>query len=155
MDFLITLRDSIDKLFYPFIAVLIKNRKTIRFILAVIIIFSFSFTALLVPAFHKNLGQLAWLLLLTILFLSPISKISQSKALTSLMIFRREMGITMSIFAMEHITLYFIKYQEHFSVIFDSGFWIQNGKPTYKAFGLLALTTIIPLFVTSNNLSMK
>lgn len=153
MDFLIIIRDNIDKLFYPFVAILIKNRKTIRFILAVVIIFSF--TTLLIPAFHKNLGQLAWLLLLTILFLSPISKISQSKALTSLMIFRREMGITMSILAMEHITLYFIKYQEHFNTIFNSGFWIQNERISYKAFGLAALVATLPLFITSNNFSMK
>lgn len=153
MNLLIQLRDKIDRIFYPFVAALIKNRKTIRVLLFVFIVLGFS--TLLFPIVHKQMGELAWLLLLLILFLSPISKIAQSKALTSLMIFRREAGILLTIFAIEHAILYFIKYEQSFNIIFNSDFWIRNGKLTYGTFGLLSLITIMPLFITSNNLSMR
>lgn len=142
-----------DDILYPFISILIKNKSAVYRILGILIVASFGF--LFFPVFNKNIGNLAWLLLLVILFLSPVSKITQSRALSSLIIFRREAGITMSVLALEHFILYFIKYQEQFNVIFSSRFWIQNGKVTYLAFGMLAFLATIPLFATSNNFSIK
>lgn len=153
MNLLIALRDTIDKVFNPLVAVLIRNRKILRLILAVIIIISLA--SLFLPSFHRQLGKLAWLLLLVILFLSPVSKIAQSKALASLMTFRREMGIFMGVLAIEHVLLYFIKFQIRFGSIFSPEFWIENGTISYRAFGLAALILILPLLATSNNFSMR
>lgn len=153
MNLLIALRDTIDIIFNPVVTALIRNRKALRWILAIVIIVSFA--SLLVPSFHRQLGKLAWLLLLIILFLSPVSKIAQSKALASLMTFRREMGIFMGMLAIEHVLLYFIKFQVSFNSIFNPAFWIEDGAISYRAFGLTALILILPLLTTSNNFSMR
>lgn len=58
--------------------------------------------------------------------------------------------IKMSILAIEHAVLYFIKYQEPFRAIFSVDFWIINGAVSYRAFGFTALILVIPLFITSN-----
>lgn len=153
MNFLISLRDNVDKIFYPIVAILMKNRKTIRLIL--VIVGTLSLAVLFAPAFQKKLGSLAWLFLLAILFISPIAKISKSKALNSLMIFRREAGILMGAIAIEHAILYFIKNRVNLSIILNFDFWIKDGKLSNLGFGLVALIIVIPLLVTSNNFSMK
>lgn len=153
MNLLRALRDIVDRILNPLVTILIRNRKIIRWTLAIVIIVSF--TSLLLPSFHRQLGKLAWLLLLVILFLSPVSKIAQSKALASLMTFRREMGIFMSMLAIEHVLLYFIKFQVSFNSIFNPEFWIEDGAISYRAFGLTALVLILPLLATSNNFSMR
>lgn len=153
MNLLGKIRDAFDALLMPLTRILIQSKKIIHALVLAIVIFSL--VLLFSPDFQKDLGSLSWMLLLAILFLSPLAKISQSKSLASLMLFRRDAGILMGTFAIEHSFLYFIKFNIKFSSIFDQSFWHRGGNLTYIGWGSLALIITLLLFFTSNNLSMR
>lgn len=153
MNLFTKIRDIFDATLYSVTAICVQNKKIIRALTITTVIFSL--VLLLSPSWQKDLGSLSWALLLAILFLSPLAKISQSKALNSLMLFRREAGILMGVFAIEHTLLYFVKFGVSFNAIFTANFWIKNSNLTYIGWGTLALIITLPLLLTSNNLSMR
>lgn len=153
MNSLGKIRDAVDALLNPLTRILVQNKKFIR--AATIAAVIFSLALLFSPGFQKDLGSLSWALLLAILFLSPAAKISQSKTLASLMLFRRDAGILMGVFALEHALLYFSKFDVKFNSILNSSFWFQGGNLTYIGWGSLALAITLPLLATSNDMSMR
>lgn len=153
MNSLGKIRDAVDALLSPITHILVQNKKFVR--AATIAAVIFSLALLFSPGFQKDLGSLSWALLLAILFLSPAAKISQSKTLASLMLFRRDAGILMGVLALEHAFLYFSKFDVKFNSILNSSFWFQDGNITYIGWGSLALAITLLLLATSNDLSMR
>lgn len=153
MNLLKTIRDFFDAVTYPLAAIFAKNKKIIRSFVAVAAIFSLFF--LFFPHLQKKLGNVSFILLLATMFFGPIAKISQSKTFASIMPFRRDAGILMGIFAIEHSLLYFIKVKVPFSAMLTSDFWISNGNPTYTTWGSLALIITIILLISSNDFSVR
>lgn len=151
--FLTNIRDLLDIVFEPAIKIAIQNRKVIRCLSAIIILASFMmfFNA----SFQKLSGKLAWFLLLIILFLSPIAKITLSKTFSSLMLFRRELGILMGVFAIEHGIAFFYKMKIDVDFVFKKNFWLTENNITPFGWGMLALLATVPLLATSNNFSMQ
>lgn len=151
--FLIKARDVFDELSRPLSALLIRNKENIRAATTALVALSLVF--LFFPVLQKKLGSLSWALLLAILFLSPLAKISQSKTLQTLMLFRREAGILMGVFAIEHSLLYFIKFNFPLASFLEPALWVRAGNLNYIGWGSLALLLTIPLLITSNNFSMR
>lgn len=71
------------------------------------------------------------------------------------MLFRREAGILMGVFAIEHGLAFFYKMEVGASFVFTKNFWLAGNNITPIGWGMLALLTTIPLIVTSNNFSMR
>ena len=153
INFLATIRDEADRILEPWVAVVIRHRKTIRLIVAVGIVLSIVLLAY--PVGRRFYGQLAWLLFLVILFLSPVAQISRSKTLGALMLFRREAGILMGILAIEHGWLFFARQGIALSFILEKEFWMTKNGLTSVGWGMAALVLTMPLLITSNNFSMR
>lgn len=110
---------------------------------------------ILFPEMRRSFGNLAEVMLLFILFLSPVSKIFRMRLLSQLMGLRREFGILMGCFALVHGVAYFI----------DPAAFFFNIKPYLNTrffsmqplfyFGILSLIFTVPLLVTSNNFSLR
>ncbi len=105
---------------------------------------------ILFPGLYRNFGQLAFFLLLGLLFLSPLSRMTRMPLLLQLMGFRREIGIMMAYFAIVHglgyllDPLWFSLYVEPFL----QG-RILSIEPRYL-FGFVAYLLTLPLLMTSN-----
>ena len=97
---------------------------------------------------QKEAGKVAFIMLMIILFLSPLSKITRWRILTLVMPFRKELGIIMGMLVLVHYILflranweYIDQLSQTFQLWLAAGFW---------AFILTMILTI-----TSNVRSMK
>lgn len=109
----------------------------------------------LFPETRKSFGNLAEGMLLFILFLSPLAKIFQMRLLVQLMGLRREFGILMGCFALVHGAAYFIdptSFSLDIAPYLNADFFSMQ--PLFY-FGILSLILTLPLFLTSNNFSMR
>lgn len=129
-----------------------------NFLLIKRIILVIAFVSLLwiiLPQMRRSFGSLAEGMLLGILFLSPLSKVFRMKLLAQLMGLRREFGILMGCFALVHGVAYFIdptSFSVDIAPYLNTRFFSME--PLFY-FGILALLVTIPLFLTSNNLSVR
>lgn len=121
----------------------------------ILIVAYLSLFFILFPEMRRGFGSLAEWMLLGILFLSPLSKIFRMKLLSQLMGLRREFGILMGCFALVHGVAYFI---DPLAFSFDIAPYLNTQfftmQPLYY-FGILALLLTLPLFLTSNNRSVR
>jgi sulfoxide reductase heme-binding subunit YedZ len=106
-----------------------------------------------VPQAGTFFGNLAQLLLLIILCISPLSKIFRMRLLMQLNGLRRELGIWFGFAAIVHGSAYMPKAGEiesgraFFAYAASFGWWFT--------FGIVALFCTYPLLLTSNSLSVK
>lgn len=123
-----------------------------RFLLIVAHLSLFGF---LFPDLRKDFGEIALVLLLVILFLSPVSKIFRMRLLLQLMGLRRELGIMMAYLATVHGLGY----------LFDPQWFDLLIAPYLKVslfaidpallFGMTAYLLTLPLLLTSNALAQR
>jgi len=145
-DFCFQMHDSVSN----FIA---ENFLLIKRVILIVAYLSLFF--ILFPEMRRGFGSLAEGMLLGILFLSPLSKIFRMKILAQLMGLRREFGILMGCFALVHGVAYFIdptSFSLNISPYLNAQFFSMQ--PLYY-FGILTLLITLPLFLTSNNLSLR
>ena len=105
---------------------------------------------LLFPELRRNFGSAAELMLLGVLFLSPVSKILRTRILLQLMALRREMGIMMGYLATVHGLRYFIDpdWAGSITALFqETGL---SGESIPYFLGLVAYGITLPLLLTSN-----
>ncbi|RJE79337.1 sulfite oxidase heme-binding subunit YedZ [Paracoccus sp. JM45] len=100
-----------------------------------------------VQAIEHRLGRTALYLLVAGLAVTPLLRLTG----ISLMRFRRALGVLCFAYALPHVLAW---------VVFDMGLlWSQMGqdllKRRYLLFGLVAFLMLLPLAVTSNNLSIR
>lgn len=119
-----------------------------------LLIAHFSLFGLLFPEWRRSFGQLAEIMLLLVLFLSPISKILGMRLLLQLMSLRRELGIWMAYLATVHVVGYFI--DPDWAEVFWESFRRGNGYlgPPFL-FGVVAYICTLSLLLTSNNLAQR
>lgn len=93
-------------------------------------------------------GEWAWKMLLLVLFIKPIVKILGYKELMWLLTYRREMGI---------LCFYFAFFHSVNNIILLQAYNLKNYLPfsNFLFTGLLAIIILIPLYISSNNLSMR
>lgn len=106
------------------------------------------------PFEQKEYWELAWNLLLIIIFISPIAQITNSKILKRLLLYRRQLWITMGFLALVHVFLFYYNIWD-FLYFLKKDFYVINWSPTFLFFWFIAILLIIPLLLTSNNLSMR
>ena len=120
-----------------------------------LIVAHLSLFGLLFPEMRKDFGELAEVMLLAILFLSPLSKIFRTRLLLQLMGLRREMGITMAYLATVHVLGFFLDPQWYVPFVdfyLGQKFWKTDPG---LLFGILAYTLTLPLLFTSNSLAQR
>lgn len=98
--------------------------------------------------FQKDLGSMAWNLLVVLLFLAPVAKVTGVRLLAVLLGFRKELGILMGTLAVAHSVGYFIVPGVYLPN--NAAFWADNGVPAFTAWGLAALVVTVPLWLTSS-----
>lgn len=107
------------------------------------------------PATRRDFGNFAEVILLGILFLSPLSKIFRMRLLAQLMGLRREFGILMGCFALVHGIAYFV---DPVAFSFDIAPYLNRDffsmQPLFY-FGILSLIFTLPLLFTSNTSSLR
>lgn len=120
----------------------------------ILIVAYLSLFFILFPEMRRGFGSLAEGMLLGILFLSPLSKIFRMRLFAQLMGLRREFGILMGCLALVHGVAYFID-PTSFSINIAPYLNVQffSMQPLFY-FGIFALLLTLPLFFTSNNLSI-
>ena len=129
-----------------------------NFLLIKRILLSIAFLSLfwvLFPAMRRDFGKYAEMMLLGILFLSPLSKIFRIRLLSQLMGLRREFGILMGCFALVHGVSYFIdptSFALDIAPYLNADFFSMH--PLFY-FGILSLLLVLPLLLTSNNFSLR
>ncbi len=120
---------------------------------ACMVLLTFFFPAF--APFRRDFGEISLNLLIVILFLSPFAVIFRMRLLILLMGFRRELGVLMGCLALVHGLGYFISPHIFFGTdqsFFSIGvFSWEKGITT----GLVGLLLIMPLLLTSNNLSLR
>lgn len=97
---------------------------------------------------QKDFGSLAFNLLLTLLFLSPLATIVALPLLRTLMLYRGEMGLVMGYTALIHMMLYMER-------LVEFGMFPPTELPLFIQVGFLALLCTIPLLITSNRFSQR
>ncbi len=103
------------------------------------------------PEMRQDFGSVALLMLLFLLFLSPVSKLFRMKLLYQLMGLRREIGILMGYLATVHVVGYLID-PDWFDFLITP-FWpheLLSIDIRYQL-GFLAYFLTLPLLFTSNN----
>ncbi len=132
---------------------LARNMRELK--VAVLAVAHLSLFGLLFPEFRKDFGNIAAVVLIAILFLSPLSKIFRMRLLLQMMGFRRELGILMGYLATVHVVGYLID-----PLWFDAFFapYIGNDlfamAPTFL-FGTVAYFLTLPLLFTSNTIALR
>lgn len=144
-------RARADALLDPVSSFLARRRTWVsRFLLALnavpLVLLPFS-------EFQKELGSWAWILLVVLLFLSPVSRVLGLRVLALAMGFRKELGILMGMCAVAHSAGYFFT-PSALSPL-SAGFWWELGAPSYLAWGAAALAVTLPLWMTSNVRAMR
>lgn len=130
-----------------------ENFLLIKRVILIVAYLSLSFV--LFPEMRRGFGSLAEGMLLGILFLSPLSKIFRMRLFAELMGLRREFGILMGCLALVHGIAYFIdptSFSINIAPYLNAQFFTMQ--PLYY-FGILALLITLPLFLTSNNISVR
>ena len=116
---------SFDAALSPATVFVSKRRSTIS---KTVLVLAFATTFLsFFPGLIKETGSWALLLLLTIMFLSPLSSITGSKFLKTLMPFRKEVGILMGVMAGVHSGLTFFQPGMSLEFALNSQMWIGQG----------------------------
>lgn len=100
-----------------------------------------------IQSIEHRLGRTALYLLVAGLAVTPLLRVTG----ISLMRFRRALGVLCFAYALPHVLAW---------IVMDMGFlWAQMGrdiiKRPYLLFGMLAFAMLLPLAVTSNNLSIR
>jgi DMSO/TMAO reductase YedYZ heme-binding membrane subunit len=114
-----------------------------------------SLFGLLFPVLRKDFGEMAEIMLLGILFLSPLSKLFRMRLLLQLMGLRREMGITMAYLATVHVLGFFLDPEWYVPFVdFYLGQQYWKTDPSLL-FGLIAYLLTLPLLFTSNSLAQR
>ncbi|USN58216.1 MAG: ferric reductase-like transmembrane domain-containing protein [Candidatus Peribacteria bacterium] len=88
-----------------------------------------------------------------LLWLPILSKVFQLKLASTLMVFRRPLGVLMGTMALVHSGQYFMN--EYVLLPWQQAFWIWDGQIAFTAWGFLGLIIAIILTITSNNISLK
>lgn len=119
--------------------------KKILLFLAHLSLFGFLF-----PELRRNFGSAAEIMLLVILFLSPLSKILGMRLLLQLMGLRRELGIIMGYLALVHGLGYLTDpdWSSSLIALFQEIGIAKESAPYF--FGILAFWLTLPLLLTSN-----
>lgn len=132
--------------------ILLKYLKQIKMLLLVVA--HASLLGFLLPELAKSFGSFAQILLLVILFLSPVSKIFRMKLLYQLMGLRRELGIWFAYAALVHGLGYMIN--PEWSATFIIPFLNQPLSiiPSFLV-GIVTLILTLPLLFTSNAISLR
>ncbi len=107
------------------------------------------------PEFRKSFGSAAEIMLLVILFLSPVSKILGMRLLLQVMGLRRELGIMMGYLATVHSLSYFINpdWAQSIIILFqETGI---SGASAPYFLGMVAYAATLPLLFTSNALAQR
>jgi len=139
--------------FYFFFDVIANNFFLIKRILLLIAFFSLGF--IFFPSIRKDFGNFAEMMLLGILFLSPLSKIFRIRLFSQLMGLRREFGILMGCFAFVHGIAYFIdptSFSLSIEPYLNAHFFLMH--PLFY-FGIITLIFTLPLLLTSNSISIR
>ena len=121
----------------------------------ILIIAHLSLLGLLLPDMRRDFGEIAEVVLLGILFLSPLSQIFRTRLLLQCMSLRRELGIFMAYLATVHGVGYLI--DPEWVAVFVEPYLSGNVfsiNPTY-IFGGVAYMLTLPLLFTSNNLMQR
>ncbi|OJH44129.1 sulfite oxidase heme-binding subunit YedZ [Paracoccus sp. SM22M-07] len=100
-----------------------------------------------IQSIEHRLGRTALYLLVAGLAVTPLLRVTG----ISLMRFRRALGVLCFAYALPHVLAW---------IVMDMGFlWAQMGrdiiKRPYLLFGMLAFAMLLPLAITSNNLSIR
>lgn len=100
-----------------------------------------------IQSIEHRLGRTALYLLVAGLAVTPLLRLTG----ISLMRFRRALGVLCFAYALPHVLAW---------IVMDMGFlWAQMGrdiiKRPYLLFGMLAFVMLLPLAITSNNLSIR
>lgn len=150
IDPLLVLCFRIHDIVSGFLARHLRAVKTAILLLAHLALFG-----LLFPELRKDAGNLAAIVLIGILFLSPLSKIFRMRLLLQMMGLRREFGILMGYLVIVHVVGYFIDplwFDEFFAPYLGSGFLMME--PTFL-FGTAAYVLTLPLLFTSNAIALR
>ncbi len=121
----------------------------------ILIVAHLSLFGFLFPEMRKDFGSYAIVVLLVLLFLSPVSKLLRARLLLQLMGLRRELGILMAYLATVHGVGYLID-PDWFSFLttpYLMGDFFSISPRYLFGFGAYALT--LPLVLTSNNLAQR
>ena len=121
----------------------------------ILVVAHLSLFGLLLPDMRRDFGQIAEIMLLGILFLSPLSRIFRIRLLLQLMGLRRELGIFMAYLATVHGVGYLI--DPEWVAVFVEPYLLGNVFPinlTYF-FGGVAYVLTLPLLFTSNDLMQR
>jgi sulfoxide reductase heme-binding subunit YedZ len=132
---------------------LARHLRTVK--TAILLVAHLALFGLLFPELRKDAGNLAAIVLIGILFLSPLSKICRMRLMVQLMGLRRELGILMGYLATVHVAGYFIDsiwFDRFITPYLGGNFFSMN--PTYL-FGIVAYTLTLPLLFTSNTLALR
>lgn len=114
-----------------------------------------SLVGIFLPEFRKLFGNAAAVLFYALLFLSPLAKITRMRLLLQGMSIRREIGILMGVFAIVHVTGYFL-----------DPIWVSTFIAPYSwrepfsfgplvLLGIVSLALVLPLLLTSNDFSVR
>lgn len=116
---------SFDAALSPATVFVSKRREAVS---KAVLVLAFATTFLsFFPELIKETGSWALSLLLAIMFLSPLSAISGSKFLKTLMPFRKEVGILMGVMAGVHAGLTFFQPGMSLEFVLNSQMWIGQG----------------------------
>jgi sulfoxide reductase heme-binding subunit YedZ len=135
-----------------FSAFLITHLKAVK--MSILCLAYATILGLLFPQINKSLGNVALLLLLIGLLVSPLSKILQMKLLYQVMGLRRELGIWFGIVALVHGLNSLMNATWFDFVIAPYLTTPWQIQPRYIS-GLLAFFFTLPLLVTSNKVSVQ
>ncbi len=132
---------------------LVKHLFTLKKV--ILVVAHLSLLGLLFPDMRRDFGEIAEIMLLGILFLSPLSRIFRMRLLLQLMGLRRELGIFMAYLATVHGVGYLI--DPEWVAVFVEPYLLGSAfpiNPTYF-FGGVAYVLTLPLLFTSNNLMRR
>jgi sulfoxide reductase heme-binding subunit YedZ len=132
---------------------LVRNLRMVK--ITILVVAHLSLFGLFFPELRKDFGNLAALVLIGILFLSPLSKIFRMRLLLQMMGLRRELGILMGYLVTVHVAGYFIDplwLDAFFAPYIGSNFF--GMEPTFL-FGLVAYLFTLPLLFTSNAWALR
>ncbi|NCU41746.1 MAG: hypothetical protein EOM19_03420 [Candidatus Moranbacteria bacterium] len=101
---------------------------------------------------HTLFGNIAWMLLIIILYSRPLADIFRSRWLFILLRYRRQLGIASGVFAILHIGLYIWGNEYFFSYLSEPSFLEWNN---FILWGILAFIVLLFPFLTSNTFSQR
>ena len=99
-----------------------------------------------IKALEQELGRFALKLLIAVLAITPLRKFTG----VSLIKFRRALGLTVVFYIAMHLTVWLVLDVQNFGRI-----WADIMKRPYVTIGMTAFVLMIPLAITSNNLSIR